>query len=53
MITIGVLSDTHLPKKGKELPVIVQNRLQGGDWIIHAGDRMRLADTIQLEWIYF
>ncbi|MFC4769289.1 metallophosphoesterase family protein [Effusibacillus consociatus] len=38
MITIGVLSDTHLPKKGTDLPEIVLERLKGVDAIIHAGD---------------
>lgn len=38
MIAVGVLSDTHLPKKGKELPGIVWERFEGVDAIIHAGD---------------
>ncbi|BCJ86958.1 metallophosphoesterase family protein [Effusibacillus dendaii] len=38
MATIGVLSDTHLPKKGPQLPGIVLDKLQGVDLILHAGD---------------
>ncbi|HZG13875.1 MAG TPA: metallophosphoesterase family protein [Candidatus Bathyarchaeia archaeon] len=35
---IGILSDTHLPKKGKQFPVAVLQGLQEADLIIHAGD---------------
>lgn len=35
---IGIVSDTHLPKKGKHLPVALLQGLQGVDLIIHAGD---------------
>lgn len=38
MNTIGVLSDTHMPKKGKVLPSIVIEHFQGVDHIVHAGD---------------
>ena len=38
MMTIGVLSDTHLPKKAKELPDLVRERLRAADHIVHAGD---------------
>ncbi|WP_328591362.1 metallophosphoesterase family protein [Brevibacillus migulae] len=35
---IGIISDTHLPKKGKRLPEAVLLGLKGADLIIHAGD---------------
>jgi len=35
---IGIISDTHLPKKGKQLPAAVIQALQEADLIIHAGD---------------
>jgi uncharacterized protein len=36
---ILIIADTHMPKKGKELPDPVINVLEGGiDLIIHAGD---------------
>lgn len=37
-LTVGVLSDTHLPKKGSALPSIVTERLRAVDYIVHAGD---------------
>lgn len=37
-LTVGVLSDTHLPKKGRTLPSIVKERLRAVDHIVHAGD---------------
>ncbi|WP_259455623.1 metallophosphoesterase family protein [Bacillus sp. PK3_68] len=38
LIKIAVLSDTHLPKKGKQLPEIVMEGIQDADLILHAGD---------------
>jgi putative phosphoesterase len=38
MIKIGVVSDTHIPKRAKFLPKELINGLQGVDCIIHAGD---------------
>jgi uncharacterized protein len=35
---IGVLSDTHMPKKAKILPQSVKDGLVGVELIIHAGD---------------
>lgn len=35
---VVVLSDTHMPKKAKTLPKILQNDLTDSDLIIHAGD---------------
>lgn len=38
MIKIGVVSDTHIPKRAKVLPKELINGLKGVDFIIHAGD---------------
>jgi uncharacterized protein len=38
VIRILILSDTHMPKKSKELPEVLLNEMNGCDLIIHAGD---------------
>lgn len=38
MARIGVISDTHIPKKRKALPQALFDGLSGVDLIIHAGD---------------
>ncbi len=35
---IGLISDTHIPSAGKELPPQVAKTFQGVDLILHAGD---------------
>ncbi|WP_227765218.1 metallophosphoesterase family protein [Zhaonella formicivorans] len=35
---IGVLSDTHIPRRSKSLPPILWKGLEGVDLILHAGD---------------
>jgi putative phosphoesterase len=35
---VGVISDTHIPKKSKNLPDALIDGLKGVDLIIHAGD---------------
>lgn len=35
---IGVISDTHIPERAKELPKELLDALKGVDMIIHAGD---------------
>jgi uncharacterized protein len=37
-LRIGVVSDTHMPKKGKALPPALIEGLQSVDLILHAGD---------------
>jgi hypothetical protein len=37
-IRIGVISDTHIPKKSKKLPEDLVAGIKGVDLIIHAGD---------------
>ena len=38
MKRIGVVSDTHIPGRAKELPQILIDGLKGTDLVIHAGD---------------
>ncbi|HOW42719.1 MAG TPA: metallophosphoesterase family protein [Candidatus Omnitrophota bacterium] len=40
---IGVLSDTHIPDRGKDLPRKVIEAFKGVDMIIHAGDLVDLS----------
>lgn len=46
---IGVLSDTHIPKRAKALPAALLNSFQKVDHIIHAGDIFSLNVIRQLE----
>lgn len=41
-MVIGVVSDTHMPRKGRELPAALLSGLEGVDMIIHAGDISQL-----------
>lgn len=38
MLTIGVLADTHVPRRARDLPASVYRRLEAVDLILHAGD---------------
>lgn len=40
-VRIAVLSDTHIPRRGKSIPETVLEGIQGVDLIIHAGDISR------------
>jgi len=46
---IAVLSDTHMPKKGKQLPEIVVQGIHDAGLIIHAGDWTSLDVYEQLK----
>ncbi|MGX6449493.1 metallophosphoesterase family protein [Patulibacter sp. S7RM1-6] len=35
---VGIVSDTHFPRRGRRLPDAVLERLRGADAIVHAGD---------------
>lgn len=35
---VGVLSDTHVPSRGRSIPGAAWDRLAGADLILHAGD---------------
>ena len=40
---IGVISDTHIPKRAKALPEVVLKAFKDLDHIIHAGDIMSIG----------
>ncbi len=49
MIKIGVLADTHIPSKAKELPEFLIDKFKDVDHIIHAGDIVSLSVIHKLE----
>lgn len=50
-IKVGVLSDTHIPKKAKALPDEVLRGFEGCSLILHAGDIMERGVIARLEQI--
>lgn len=48
---IGVISDTHIPDRAKELPQEVLESFKDVDMIIHAGDILNLSVLEQLKTI--
>ena len=49
--TIGLISDTHVPKRARNLPKKVFEIFEKVDYIIHAGDLVELAVIDELEQI--
>lgn len=49
MTKIGVISDTHIPERGGDLPAEVAEAFKGVDMIIHAGDFVDLSVWEQLK----
>lgn len=49
MITIGVLSDTHIPKQSASVPMEILYGFERADCIIHAGDITDKSVITQLE----
>ena len=47
-MTIGVLSDTHIPKRAKTLPPVLLDAFTRVDHIVHAGDIISLDVLKQL-----
>jgi putative phosphoesterase len=47
--TVGIISDTHVPKRARCIPKRVFEIFQGVDYIIHAGDLVELAVIDELE----
>jgi hypothetical protein len=45
---IAIISDTHMPKGGRQLPDSCRERLAGAEAIVHAGDLCTLAVLEQL-----
>lgn len=48
-VKIGVISDTHIPSRGKVIPEIVLKAFKGVDMIIHAGDLLKDYVIYELE----
>jgi len=46
---VGVISDTHVPKRARCIPKRVFEIFQGVDYIIHAGDLVELSVMDELE----
>ena len=46
MLTVAVISDTHMPRGNRRLPV---EHLRGADAILHAGDLMELSVLHELQ----
>jgi len=44
----AIISDTHLPRRGRQIPTACWRRLRGADLIIHAGDFSTLDVLEQL-----
>ena len=49
--TLGLISDTHVPKKSRSIPKRVFEIFENVDYIIHAGDLVELAVVDELEQI--
>lgn len=49
--TVGLISDTHIPSRAKEIPKMVFKIFENVDFIIHAGDLVRLKVIDKLEQI--
>jgi putative phosphoesterase len=41
-VEIAIVSDTHMPRRGRELPAACVDRLRRADLIVHAGDLITL-----------
>ncbi len=48
-VRIGVISDTHIPDKGKHIPQAVLDDFKHVDIILHAGDAVNLAAIEELK----
>jgi putative phosphoesterase len=46
---VGLISDTHVPVRAKEIPKEVFKAFDNADYIVHAGDLVRLHVIDQLE----
>lgn len=46
---IGIISDTHMPSRAKQLPQALKKGLSGVDMILHAGDwtKLDVVDALQ------
>ncbi len=51
MTRIGILADTHIPKRARDLPLKAYQHLSGVDAILHAGDVLVADLIVRLEQI--
>ncbi|WP_148613143.1 metallophosphoesterase family protein [Nocardioides rubriscoriae] len=49
MTRVLLLADTHLPKRARDLPAAVWDRVDEADVVVHAGDWVDLATLDRLE----
>jgi uncharacterized protein len=49
VVTLAIISDTHMPRGPRMLPPACVERLRGADAILHAGDLMTTAVLRELE----
>lgn len=47
--TVGLISDTHVPKRARRIPKEVFKVFENVDFIVHAGDLVELAVIDELE----
>jgi putative phosphoesterase len=47
--TVGLISDTHIPLRARNIPKKVFEVLEGADFIVHAGDLVELSVIDELE----
>jgi putative phosphoesterase len=48
-VKIAIISDTHMPRGGRRLPLACVERLKGADLIVHAGDLVTIPVLRELE----
>jgi putative phosphoesterase len=48
-VELAIVSDTHMPRRGRELPRACVERLRTADVILHAGDFMEASVLAELE----
>jgi len=49
IIKIGLIADTHIPTRLRELPARIFEVFQGTDYIVHAGDYVRVSVIDELQ----
>src|SRR5688500_16138036 len=47
--SLVIVSDTHIPKRARDLPTVLWNAIESADLVIHAGDWVEVALLDELE----